>query len=403
MPVYKYKAIDASKKMRTGVVEAPNSKDARMQLLSGNLFLLELVATTGESAPREPASGFLGRKKADELALVTRQFATLVKAGVPIADALEILIEVIESRKLSIAFRDVKECVLQGMSLEDSLKRHPRFFSPFYVNMVKVGEASGNMDEVLTRLASFLHGQSRVLAKVRAALTYPVLMMIIGLAVVSFLVTFIVPTITEVLVESGKELPTPTVILMAVSDFLGRFWWLVIAALAGLFLLYKAVVATESGKMARDRLLIRLPVFGDLIKKNVIARFAMTFATLLRSGLPALESLKIVKETVRNKVLEETVGRVHDRIIEGGDISSILRNSEVFPPLVGYMITIGEESGRLEEMLGIISEYYDEEIEFATARFTSVLEPLLIIVLAALVGFVVLSVVLPILEMSDIV
>jgi len=238
---------------------------------------------------------------------------------------------------------------------------------------------------------------------VRNAMTYPVLMMGLGVLVVWFLITFIVPSITDVLVESGRALPLPTAILINASSFLQQFWWAVGLALVGLIAVYRTIVATEGGRLARDTLAISVPVFGDLMKKSLVSRFSLTFATLLRSGLPAVESLEIVKDTVKNRVLEKTTTEIHDRIIEGQDISDIMRKSSVFPPLVAYMIAVGEESGRLEEMLGIINEYYDEEIEAATAQFTSVLEPIMIVALAVIVGFVVLAVILPIMEMGEII
>jgi general secretion pathway protein F len=401
MPVYKYRALDGGENLKTGVIEAANTKEARMTLLGENLFLLDIRNASGEKGSPGTAAALLGGKKADELALVTRQFATLTRAGVPIADALAALVEVIESPKLKVAFLDIKECVTSGMSLEEALKRHPRYFSPFYVSMVRVGEASGNMDEVLTRLSKYLHSQARVRAKIIAAITYPALMLSVGFLVVTFLVTFVVPRITQVLTDSGRTLPAPTLILIGVSDFIGRFWWLIAACIILAYVLYRAAVATERGRLARDSAMLKIPVLGTLLKKHLVARFAMTLATLLKSGVPALQALEIVKDTVRNKVLEKTISDVHDRIIEGSDISTIIRKSGVFPPLVAYMIAVGEQSGRLEEMLEILSEYYDEEIETATARFLSVLGPILIVFLAALVGFVVLSIMLPIMDMGQ--
>jgi len=396
MPVYSYKALDGNQATISGAIEASNPKDARMRLLGDNLFLLELFTASESTA--EP--GVLSRKKSGELALVTRQFATLAKAGIPLADALAALVDVIEDPKLQITFRDIKENVTHGMSLEQAMKRHPRYFSPFYVSMVKVGEASGNMNLVLTRLSEYLHTHAKVRNKVKNALTYPVLMMSVGVLVLGFLLAFVVPKITEVLVESGKTLPLPTVILIGISSTLSRFWWLIGLLLIGVVLIYRAVVATDKGRLARDSLMLSIPVFGTLVKKSLISRFSLTLATLLRSGLPAVESLAIVKETARNKVLEQTIGEIHDRIIEGQEISEIMKQSGVFPPLVAYMIAVGEQSGRLEEMLGIINEYYDEEIESATERFTSILEPVMIIALAVIVGFVVMGIILPIMDMG---
>ncbi|MBN1421393.1 MAG: type II secretion system F family protein [Planctomycetes bacterium] len=400
MPVYRYRALDADQKPTAGVIEASNPKDARVQLLAGNLFLLSLEGATGTAAaPRRS----LSRRKASELSLVTRQFATLAKAGIPLADALGALIDVIEDPRLQITFRDIKENVTHGMSLEEALKRHPRYFSPLYVSMVKVGEASGTMNLILMQLSSYLHAQARLRAKVRNAMTYPVLMLTVGILVVGFLITLVIPKITGVLLESGKTLPLPTVILIGISDFLGRYWWALGLGAAATVPIYRLVAATERGRLAIDTFLLSLPVIGILLRKSLVSRFALTFATLLRAGVPAVESLAIVKETVANKLLKDTVGEIHDKIIEGQDISGVMERSGVFPPLVAYMIAVGEKSGRLEEMLAIINEYYDEEIESATARFTSILEPVMIIALAVIVGFVVMGVILPILDMGKII
>jgi general secretion pathway protein F len=401
MPVYRYTALDADQKVTTGVIEASNAKDARVQLLGGNLFLLDLDnAARGTSVGR---TATLSRRKTGELSLVTRQFATLAKAGIPLADALGALVDVIEDPRLQITFRDIRENVTHGMSLAEALKRHPKYFSPLYVSMVKVGEASGNMNLVLSHLSEYLHKHARLRTKVKNALTYPVLMLVVGTLVVGFLLTLVIPKITDVLIESGRALPVPTIMLIGLSSFLGKFWWALGLAAAGLYGVYRAVTATEGGALARDSFLLAVPIIGPLVKKGVVSRFSMTFATLLRAGLPAVESLAIVKDTVANKLLSRTIGQIHDRIIEGQDIAEIMRQSGVFPPLVAYMIAVGEKTGRLEEMLGIINEYYDEEIEAATARFTSVLEPVMIIALALVVGFVVMGVILPILDMGKIV
>jgi general secretion pathway protein F len=402
MPVYRYKALNANRELTAGTIEASNPKEARLHLLNGNLFLLSLDGAAG-GARAGASRGSLSRRKAGELSLVTRQFATLVKAGIPLADALGALVDVIEDPKLGMAFRDIRENVTHGMSLEEALKRHPAYFSPLYVSMVKVGEASGNMSLVLTRLSDYLHTHARVRTKVKNALTYPALMLAVGTIVVGFLVTLVIPKITDVLVESGKALPFPTIVLMATSSFLRSFWWALGLALAGAYAIYRAVVATEGGALARDTFVLSLPILGPLLKKSLVSRFSLTFSTLLRAGIPAVESLSIVRETAGNRLLANTIGEIHDRIIEGQDIAEIMERSGVFPPLVAYMIAVGERSGRLEEMLGIINEYYDEDVEAATARFTSVLEPIMIIALALIVGFVVMGVILPILDMGKIV
>ncbi len=401
MPVFVYKAMDARKRPASGVIEASTARDARMRLMEKDLYLMEIRPASSEE---EGGRGGLGRRrKAAGLALMTRQFATLVRAGIPLAEALAALVDVVEDPRLQLVLRDLRENVTQGMSLAEALKRHPRWFGPFYVNMVEVGEESGNMDVVLVRLAEYLHKQAKVGTKVRNALTYPVLLLTVGGLVVTFLVAFIVPRITGVLAGSGRSLPAPTVILMGVSGFLSRFWWTLGLGAGALYALYRTAVATERGRYLRDAALLALPALGPLVRKSLVSRFSLSLSTLLKSGVPAVESLEVVRKTVGNKVLEEAVEGIHDNIIEGREISDIMRGSGVFPPLVGYMIAVGEESGRLEEMLEIINEYYDEEIDSATARFTSVLEPVMIIALAFIVGFVVLAVLLPIMEIGEIV
>jgi general secretion pathway protein F len=400
MPVYRYKALDARGAATGGAIEAANPKDARQRLQGKDLFLLSM-----EGAGEASAIGPVGRggRRSGRLSLVTRQFATLVKAGIPLVDALGTLVDTIEDRKLAVAFRDIKENVTQGMTLEDALERHPRYFTPFYISMVRVGEASGNMTLVLTQLSEYLHKRARLRTKVVNAMTYPALMFAMGILVVGFLLTLVTPKITDALLEAGKKLPLPTTMLIATSSFLVKFWWALGLALAAAIMAYRAVVATERGALARDAAVLAIPVLGPLLKKGLVSRFCLTFSTLLRAGLPAVESLSIVRETVGNRLLGETVAEIRDRIIEGQDIGAIMERSGVFPPLVAYMIAVGEKSGRLEEMLGVINEYYDEEVEGATARFTVILEPAMIIVLAMIIGFVVLAVVLPILDMGKLI
>ena len=375
-----------------------------MRLMERNLFLMDLKQLGEKEATQQVPlwQRLLSRKKIAELSLVTRQFATLVKAGIPIAEALGALVEQIESSKLNIVFRDLRERVSQGITLEDAMRAHPKYFDSFYVNMIRVGETSGNLDGVLGRLSAYLQKHNRTRAKVSAAMVYPAVMLSIGILVAAFLVTFVVPKITGVLTEAGRALPTPTLILMGISSFLVNYWWLVILMLAGLMFAYRAVARTAGGRGALDRLWLRLPLFGELIRKNLIARFAHAFATLIRSGVPALEALRVIRVIMNNSVLNKAVDFIHDSVIEGADIAAPLRKSGVFPPLVGYMIATGEQSGRLEEMLDMIADYYDEEVDLTTQKVTSALEPMLIVFLAVVVGFIVLAVVLPILELGNI-
>jgi general secretion pathway protein F len=333
-----------------------------------------------------------------DVPMVTRQLATLLKAGIPLSDALGALIQQIEHRSLERSFRQIKEDIASGSPTGDAFARHPQYFNNLYVNMIKAGEASGNMDEVLKRLSDFLQKQAKMKGKVSAALVYPLAMLVLGGLVVLFLMSFVVPKIVDSIKERGMPLPAPTEILIAISGFVKAWWWAIIIFMFVASAVYGMWVRTPQGRLTRDTWLLKLPIFGLLFKKQSVARFATTFSTLLKSGLPALECLKILRDVVDNALLAKTLDEVHDRIIEGADIATPLKNSGVFPPVVGYMISIGEQSGQLEDILDKVAESYDEEIDVTTQKVTALIEPVIIVFMALVVGFIVLSVVLPLVQ-----
>jgi len=269
--------------------------------------------------------------------------------------------------------------------------------------MVKAGQAAGTLDVVLKRLADYMQKQNRMRARVKAALAYPFIMVIIGALVVAGLMTFVVPKILAVIKTAGKgkaSIPLPTEILIVVSNLFRDWWWAMALVLFGIWFLYRGALKSEAFRYSRDRFLLSVPVVGDLLKKQAVSRFAVTLATLLRSGVPALNALTIVQSVVDNQVLSKVVGEIHDRILEGADISGPMKKSGIFPPVVGYMISIGEQTGQLEEMLERIAEAYDEELEVATTKFTALLEPILIVAMALVVGFIVMAVLLPIMDIG---
>jgi general secretion pathway protein F len=336
-----------------------------------------------------------------ELTIVTRQLGTLLKAGITIVDALKALIEQVESRDFERMFRDVRERVTQGETLGEAMAHHPNYFSDLYVNMVRAGEASGHLDEILARLAEYLTRVNRLRNKIISALTYPLLMIIVGAIVVVVLMTTVVPNLTSLFSKVQKSLPAITEALISISKFFQRFWWSLPAFAFLLYMFRKATLATEDGRLRYDRLMMRMPIIGDLIRKNAINRFATTTAILIRAGLPVLEALRIVQQVVQNAVIAKVIGEAHEAIVEGSDIATPLIASNAFPSMVGYMIATGEQSGQLESILESIAEAYEEEVDIATQRLTAVLEPLIIIVLASIVLFVVLAIVTPLLQMSS--
>jgi general secretion pathway protein F len=326
---------------------------------------------------------------------------TMLGAGIPMAEMLSAVIDQAESRRLETIFRSVRERITQGVSFGDALADYPQLFSALYVNMVKAGEATGQVDVVLKRLADFLQRQRGLQRKVVSALTYPMLMIAIGILVVSILMTFVVPKITSMLTDTGQIMPLPTRILIGISDAFKSYWIVLPLGIAALSVLYNRVYRTRAGALAIDRAKLRVPIVGELLRKSAVARFTRTLSTLLSSGVPAVRSLEIVATVVGNRVLADATDHIRVRILEGTDIATPLKSTGAFPSVVGYMVAVGEQSGQLEEMLDRIADAYDEEIEVVTERMTTVLEPIMIIFLAVVVGFIVWAIVLPILSVGN--
>ena len=405
MPVYTYKALKEDGAADAGVIDADSPKDARLKLKGRRLHVTDLKTVGGEEKAgidRKRRRIWL-RRRPEQIAMLTRQMATLLGSGIPMIGALSAIIDQVEYRDLKASLMAVREKVSQGGTLSDAMAEHPVYFGDLFVNMVRAGEAGGNLDKVLFRVADYLHAQNRTRAKVMAALTYPIIMVMIGTGVVAVLLTYVVPKIMEVIQKQGKAaLPLPTEILLAVSGFLAHYWWLLAALGVGAGVLYAQARATKAGRLWLDTQKLRIPALGNLIKKAAISRFAMTFATLLESGLPVLEAMGVVRKVVDNELLADTLDTIRQKIAEGADIATPLKQSKVFPPVVGYMISVGEESGRLEELLKKTAEAYDEEVEVAAQKMTALLEPIMIVFMAVVVGFIVLAILLPILQMSNI-
>lgn len=417
MPIYEYRGLTTKGRGSKGIIDADTARDARLKLRSDHVHVTDMweVGDRARKAKRRRPGGKkearasfsdylrLERKvKTRDLATFTRQFSTLLKSGIQLADALTALVEQCADRDFEKVLRNIKEEITAGNNLAEAMAKHPRYFSDLYVNMVRAGEASGNLDEVLVRVADYLQKQASLKGKVVAALTYPCIMVLVGLAVVIFLMSYVVPKITAILHEKEQTLPLTTEILIAISSFVQNFWWVVFVGLAAVFFVAKALLATEAGRLKFDTFLLRLPVFGNLFAKQAISRFSLTFSTLLKSGLPALDSLKIVSLVVNNARLTHVINDIHKRILEGADIATPIKRSKIFPPMVGYMIAVGEQSGQLEEILDRISASYEEELDLAIQRLTAMIEPVIIILLAGVVGFIIAAVLLPLLDFSKV-
>ncbi len=402
MPIFTYKAIDAKGRPKRGTVDADTAREAREKLRRQEIRVtdMERVEAAAREAKGKPKPLLRRGVSVQSLATFTRQFATLLRSGVHLAEGLSVLVQQIEDRRLEVALRDVREKVVGGSSLADALSFHPRLFSDLYINMVRAGEASGNLDQVLERLADYMQTQAKLRSKMISAMTYPAIMVCVGVGVVIFLMTSVVPKITQVLLKKGNVLPAPTEILIASCDLVKDWWWLALIGIVLGFINLRLFIATEKGRLWFDSALLRVPIIGSLAKKQAISRFAVTLSTLIKSGLPVHESLLIVARVVNNSLLARVIRDVHDRILEGADVSTPIRVSKIFPPMVGYMVSVGEQSGQLEDVLDRIAEAYEGEVDTAIQRMIAVVEPMIIVFLAVVVGFIVLAVLLPLLQLN---
>ena len=406
MPIFEYKAVDGENKQKRGIIDADSPREARIKLRNERLFVTDLKERKGRKS-RLQIRGITGidspnRQRNEQVAAVTRQMASLLRSGIPLAEALRMVIEQAPDRRIEAAFRDIREKVTQGIPFGDAVMQHPGYFSELYSNMVRAGESSGALDQVMVRLAGFLQTQARLKNKVGAALIYPMIMVIVGVIVVAILMTAVVPKVTLLLKQRNEDLPLPTEILITVSHFLQNNWFLILVGLLMLTILFQLFVNSPKGRLAFYRLKLRLPVFGDLMRKQSVARFATTLATLLRSGVPALQAIDITKRVLDNRVLQNALTSVHDHVLEGTDISTPMKMTNSFPPMVCYMVGVGEQAGNLEEMLERVSETYDEEVDIATQKLTSVIEPLIIVFLAVIVAGIVIAIVLPMLRLQKV-
>ena len=403
MPVYEYKGVTAQGKDVSGVLDGEGLKAVRTKLKKEGVVVLEIHEGAAGRAARkgEVLFGSTRRVRLRDVANATRQLATLLSSGLPLLDALSALVEQEESPGLKAALSSVRDSVREGASLADALKANPRAFSQLYVNMVSAGEVSGTLDITLDRLADFLEEQVRFRGRFAAALAYPALMTVIGVGVLFFLFSFVMPRVVGMFADIKQQLPFITLALLGIVNFLSNFWWLVLLVLGGAGYYLKQYSGTLAGRAALDSRLLKLPVFGGLIRMIAVSRFTRTLGTLLQSGVPALTALDIVRSVIGNTVLSNAVQRARENVREGESIAEPLRRSGLFPPFVVQMVSVGEKSGELEKMLLKISDSFDRIVETRITALMSLLEPAIILVMGVIVGFIVIAIMLPILEMSS--
>lgn len=407
MPVYTYNALNARGKAAKGVINADSARAARTKLRQSGLFPTELMETQ-EAEQRQQSRSLrdlqlLRRIRPQDLTIMTRQFATLLAANLTVVDSLTALIEQTENPVLQKTLIQVRETVTEGGTLAAALAQHRRVFSGLFINMVRAGEASGALPVVLLRLADFSERQLDTRKRITSKMYYPLFMVAVGGLVLFALLTYVVPTVTTIFTNMRQTLPWPTVVLIAVSDFMRNFWWLLGSGILAITLTLQRYGRTERGTQFFDRWKIRFPMIGKLVLKMAMSRFTRTLGILLRSGIPLLDALDISRAVVDNVVLAEAIRIARDAIREGADIASPLKDSGYFPPLVSHMISIGEKSGQLEDMLLRVADAYDNEVQISIEGLTSLVEPVIIVVMAVVVFAIMLAVLLPIFELNSVV
>ncbi len=405
MPVFKYKGLNTSGKTVSGIRDADSPRALRGLLKKEGIYLTEVTgqrASKGAARADVPAAPRLGQRvSAQELAVITRQLATLLDAGVTLVESLTAMVDQTENEYLKLVLSQVKQRVNEGSSLADALGQHPRIFPALYCNMIKAGESSGALDVVLYRLADFTEGQARLRAKIIGTMTYPAIMVVIGLGILAILFVVVIPKITKIFEDLEATLPLPTEILLGISHFMADYWWAVLLLVVGLIVFHIQYIRTDSGRTKWDRFKLNMPLFGSIARMLAVSRFARTLATLLSSGVPLLNALNIVRNIVNNKILADALDGARDSITEGESIAAPLKRSGEFPPLVIHMIAVGERSGQLEQMLNNVANNYEYQAETRINALTSLLEPLMIVMMGGAVGFMVFSILLPILQLNE--
>ncbi|RJR17559.1 MAG: type II secretion system protein GspF [Desulfobacteraceae bacterium] len=407
MPVYEYTALDVAGRKSSGLVDAESPVAARQRLRNSGVYPLDIreaiSRSAGTMAERIPLARFFQRVRNSELAVATRQLSILIGAGVPLVGCLEAIIKQSTNQALKRIFAQVKESINEGSSLASALSRHPRLFSPMYVSMVEAGEASGSLDLVLERLAELTEQRQALTNRLRAVLAYPVFMSCVGIVVVFFLLAFIVPNITSIFGEMQRALPPSTTALIAVSSFLKAAWWAFPVGAVVFVAALRRVKKAERGRMIWDKLKLFMPLAGSVYQKILLARFGRTLGTLLAGGVQLLPALSIVRSILENEWFQKCIDSAINEIRGGRSLSGSLAQSRWFPPIVIQMIAVGEKSGDLEQMLNRIADTYEREAESFTVAITSLLEPLMILLMGLVVGFIVISILLPIFEMSQLI
>lgn len=398
MPVFEYVGKTLSGSEVSGEIAARSQEEVRRILRRKRVLVTEARAK-----PREIHLHIRRGVKSTEISRMARQFATMIEAGLPLVQSLEILSDQATSPALKDALSDVRERVQSGSTLAEALGKHPKIFDELFVNMVEAGEIGGALDTILLRLATYKEKVDALRRKIKGAMYYPAVISVVAAGATLFLITFIVPVFAKLFEGFGAELPLPTKLVLAISGIIRSNILLGIVILIGLGIGYRYLAKTPSGRLAIDRFKLKIPIMGNLLRKSIIARFSRTLGTLLNSGVPILDSLEITAKTAGNKVIYNAIRQAVTAIAQGDTIAQPLQDTGVFPPMVVQMISVGEKTGGLDEMLEKVADFYEDEVDAAVDALTSIIEPVVIVVMGAVIGFVLISMYLPMFDLIGVI
>jgi len=408
MPTFAYKGLKSDGGSVAAEITAADERAAARQLRSQGITVQSLAtkraASTGIDLAALPVIGpFLGGVRSRDVSVFTRQFGTMISAGLPLVQCLQALGQQAERKSFQDIIARVAADVEGGSTLSEALTRHPRVFDELYVNLVHVGEIGGVLDSMLARLAVYMEKSDALKHRVRTAMVYPILVMTVAIGVVTFLLIFIVPVFTKFYDQAGVALPAPTQAVVGLSRFIVNYWYGLIFGALGVFFGFRYWYKTDQGRVTVDRFLLRAPIFGVLIRKISVARFTRTLSALISGGVPILDALKITAKTAGNRIVENAVMDARERVTAGQTLAEPLRQSKVFPPMVVQMVSVGEQTGALDNMLAKVADYYEDEVDVAVSGLTSLLEPIMIVFLGIVVGGIVISMYLPIFQVITLV
>jgi len=395
MPQFTYTARAVNGNLKSATIDAPNRDEVIKQLKQQRLNIVKIDEGPAQRKKRG------GSIKMRDIVIFTRQFSTMINSGLPLVQALDILAQQSENPALKDVTRQVVFDVESGNTVADALRKHPKAFTELYVNMVAAGEAGGILDTILMRLAIFMEKNDALVRKVKGAMIYPGVIMTVAAIAITVLLVFVIPTFQSMFASANIPLPLPTRIVIGASKFLKGYWYLVGGAIAGLVFSVKRFYATPNGKLTIDRLMLKAPVLGDVLRKSAVSRFTRTLGTLISSGVSILDGLEITAKTSGNRVIQDAIMESRASIAGGETIAAPLKKSEVFPPMVISMIAVGEQTGGLDEMLTKIADFYDEEVDAAVSGLLSLMEPVMIVFLGVVVGGMVVAMYLPIFDMVN--